>query len=61
MTRKSVYGVPMQHNSNKKISDDHVRVIRSSTMSDRQLAKVYGVDKSTINGIKNGKMRRSVK
>lgn len=62
MTRKSIYGVPLETTSTTaKITDDQVRLIRASKASNGYLAKKYGVWPSTISAIKNHKVRRNVK
>lgn len=59
--QKTIYGDEYRVRRHLKISDEQVREIRESERTDRELAKKYGVCNTTINHIRNFKMRKGVK
>lgn len=50
--RRSTYG---ERNPNAKLTDENILQIRGSDLCQRELADMFGVRRSTINDIRNGK------
>ena len=52
---KKLYGGAGENNHNARLDEDKVRAIRASDLSQRKLAKLYGVSQNSISAVINRK------